>query len=285
MRALRIVLLPAVLVLSSLVQPQVGHAIEPRLWDEYCGGSTFVFCASVQAHNNIGGLNFDIMNLSGRNASNARAIITNAGLFNLEDRGIIYHFDHNTAAGWHRSPEGQYMHYTGQWDAEESAAIAHPRVAFEGEGRKFALFPRFWYLSYLSPNGLVGSVGSSCGLADLPTDELLWITPTCTYEGLVHSTGNASASPWLRFHVYDEWYSGLGSLATRHPYTLAGADLYLRAVDPVTGELSEMWTGGARVNAATVTPEPMSMALLGTGLAGIAGVAWRRRRKQEGMDA
>jgi hypothetical protein len=32
----------------------------------------------------------------------------------------------------------------------------------------------------------------------------------------------------------------------------------------------------------TVTPEPVSMALLGTGLAGIAGVRRRRRRREEG---
>lgn len=52
-----------------------------------------------------------------------------------------------------------------------------------------------------------------------------------------------------------------------HGFNVGAASLYNAPTDP------------------SVVPEPMSMALLGTGLAGVAGAARRRRRKQEEAEA
>lgn len=64
----------------------------------------------------------------------------------------------------------------------------------------------------------------------------------------------------------------------------SGSELDVLSWDSRTGEDSELWTGpipnGQPGIATTVTPEPVSMTLLATGLAGLGGAGLIRRRKK-----
>lgn len=63
------------------------------------------------------------------------------------------------------------------------------------------------------------------------------------------------------------------------------SEVVLRGINPTTGQATECWTGadpsGGTASCTTVTPEPVTMSLLATGLAGMGGVGFLRRRKQK----
>jgi hypothetical protein len=62
------------------------------------------------------------------------------------------------------------------------------------------------------------------------------------------------------------------------------SEVSVLSFDPRTGQSSENWTGttpGGQVGiATTVTPEPVTMTLLATGLAGLSGAGFLRRRRK-----
>lgn len=63
------------------------------------------------------------------------------------------------------------------------------------------------------------------------------------------------------------------------------SDVVIRGINPITRASTECWTGntptGGPATCTTVTPEPVTMSLLATGLAGMGGVGFLRRRKQK----
>ncbi|MEP7326029.1 MAG: PEP-CTERM sorting domain-containing protein, partial [Gemmatimonadota bacterium] len=62
------------------------------------------------------------------------------------------------------------------------------------------------------------------------------------------------------------------------------SDISILSYDAETHQVSDNWTGntpGGQVGiAATVTPEPVTMTLLATGIAGMSGAGFLRRRRK-----
>ncbi|MBK8005191.1 MAG: PEP-CTERM sorting domain-containing protein [Gemmatimonadetes bacterium] len=117
----------------------------------------------------------------------------------------------------------------------------------------------------ISP-GKGGANGIASGCAAIPTNIEVWQNP-CT-----GNLGNTADYVTFSFQISGTW----------DPTT---SDVVLRGINPVSGSSTECWTGnspnGAPSTCTTVTPEPVTMSLLATGLAGMGGAGFLRRRKQK----
>lgn len=213
-----------------------------------CGGYTFTTCAAVEITVVGSDVTVRLWNLSG-NAGATYGTNTWAGtIFN----GIGFY---NTGGVSAVSGTLQTTGPTAQGTPHSWGVANAGRLGFNVDFRN------------ISGSGAQNGLGSGCASSGQ------WPNGTNLYGNPCNSAFGNSAN-WLTFtfKVTGNW----------DPST---SDIVIRGVNGPTGQAVECWTGndpasGRVQNCTTVTPEPVTMTLLATGLAGMGGAGLLRRRKQ-----
>jgi len=219
----------------------------------FCGGDTFKTCAAVEITVVGSSVTMKVWNLSGNMAgtygqaagSNAGSIVNGIGFFNTPP-GVQVQIGSLSVSGPVRGTDNP----TG-WNLKNFGS-----VAFGVDYRA-------------ATSGANGGISSGCATAgQLPG------TPPNLYQNPCNANFGNSAN-WVTFNFQITGGSW-------DPNTSA---ISFRVYDGVNGGASECWTdtspAGRPATCVTVTPEPVTMTLLATGLAGMGGAGFIRRRKNK----
>ena len=217
-----------------------------------CGGSAFTTCAAVRITVVGSNVTVDVWNLSGNTAgsygtqSNAGTIFNGIGFYNVPP-GVDAVAGTLSISG---PTNNGKLPATSLWNVKNNGSV---------------MFAVDLSLS----TGALANAGIKSGCATSAqtpnTGPRIFVNPC---------TSSLAQNGWTRFTFQ----------ITGGNWDPSKSDISLRGRDPVGGNSTECMTGtspaGRPATCTTVTPEPVSMTLLATGLAGMGGVGMFRRKKK-----
>jgi hypothetical protein len=241
-------LVAAASVVALSGAPARAHA-QTQFFDNYCVTTSFNVCASVRVFTSGNTLTMQIWNLNG--SMGAAHTITSVGLYHL-----------GSASNWSGTIQGFSAAWT-QQDGTTTDVSAYWRPKWANDIKTLAAE------NIELAQGTSGTKGGIVGCTD-PGGQLHFAT--CTNPG-----GNNSfpGNPVLTF-----------SFTLSQPFAL-GSNVGLRwhSQQLPDGSSTKCDTGiGQNLNygpcQGVVTPEPVTIALLGSGLASMGGMGFLRRRRK-----